>query len=102
MPLDQASVLEALKVVRDPDLNRDIVGLGFVKDLKVEGGREKIYSVDLKQIPTGPSPEQVAKRKGAMSSFGARVNPVGGVTADFGSGFPYYFMARATEPMLPG
>jgi ATP-binding protein involved in chromosome partitioning len=39
MPLDQASVLEALKVVRDPDLNRDIVGLGFIKDLKIEGGR---------------------------------------------------------------
>jgi hypothetical protein len=64
--------------------------------MKVEGGREKIYSVDLKQLPTGPSPEQVAKRKGAMSSFGARVNPVGGFTADFGSGYPYYFMARLT------
>src|SRR5438876_3136458 len=39
MPLDQASVLEALKVVRDPDLNRDIVSLGFIKDLKLDGGR---------------------------------------------------------------
>jgi len=39
MPLDQASVLDALKVVRDPDLNRDIVSLGFIKDLKIEAGR---------------------------------------------------------------
>jgi ATP-binding protein involved in chromosome partitioning len=39
MPVDQASVLEALKVVRDPDLNRDIVSLGFIKDLKIDGGR---------------------------------------------------------------
>jgi hypothetical protein len=31
-----------------------------------------------------------------MSSFGAKVNPVGGVTTDFGLGYPYYFMARAT------
>ena len=31
-----------------------------------------------------------------MSSFGAKVNPVGGVTADFGTGYPYYFMARLT------
>jgi hypothetical protein len=31
-----------------------------------------------------------------MSSFGAKVNPVGGVTTDFGFGYPYYFMARAT------
>lgn len=64
--------------------------------IKVEGGREKIFSVDLKQIPTGPTPEQVARRKTGMSSFGARVNPTGGFTADFGLGYPYYFMARLT------
>jgi len=64
--------------------------------MKVEGGREKVFSVDLKLIPTGPTPEQVQKRKGGMSSFGAKVNPVGGVTADFGSGYPYYLMARLT------
>ncbi len=34
-----AAVLEALKAVRDPDLNRDIVALKFVKDLRIEGGR---------------------------------------------------------------
>jgi hypothetical protein len=64
--------------------------------MKVDGGREKVFSVDLKLIPTGPTPEQVAKRKGGMSSFGAKVNPVGGVTADFGSGYPYYLFARLT------
>jgi hypothetical protein len=64
--------------------------------MKIEGGREKVFSVDLKVIPTGPTPEQVQKRKGGMSSFGAKVNPVGGVTADFGTGFPYYFMSRLT------
>ena len=39
MPLEQANVLEALKVVNDPDLHRDIVSLGFIKDLKIDGGR---------------------------------------------------------------
>jgi ATP-binding protein involved in chromosome partitioning len=39
MQLEQTSVLEALRVVRDPDLNRDIVGLGFVKDLVIDGTR---------------------------------------------------------------
>src|SRR5438067_2613292 len=39
MQVDQAGVLEALKVVRDPDLNRDIVSLGFIKDLRIDGGR---------------------------------------------------------------
>jgi ATP-binding protein involved in chromosome partitioning len=32
-------VLAALRVVQDPDLHRDIVSLGFVKDLLVEGER---------------------------------------------------------------
>jgi len=31
-------VLDALRGVRDPDLHRDIVDLGFVKDLRVDGG----------------------------------------------------------------
>jgi hypothetical protein len=62
--------------------------------MKVEGGREKVFSVDLKLIPTGPSPEQVVRRRRQMSSFGARVNPVGGVTADFGTGYPYYLFGR--------
>jgi hypothetical protein len=33
--VNQESVLDALRVVIDPDLHRDIVSLGFVKDLKV-------------------------------------------------------------------
>ncbi len=35
---DQTAVLNALSVVRDPDLNRDIVSLGFVKDLRIDAG----------------------------------------------------------------
>ena len=38
MPVEQTSVLEALKVVQDPDLHRDIVSLGFIKDLRIDGG----------------------------------------------------------------
>ena len=56
--------------------------------MKIEGGREKVFSVDLKLIPTGPTPEQQHRRKTGMSSFGARALPVGGVTADFGGGYP--------------
>ena len=39
MQVEQSAVLEALKVVQDPDLHRDIVSLGFIKDLKVSGGQ---------------------------------------------------------------
>jgi ATP-binding protein involved in chromosome partitioning len=35
----QDEVLEALKAVQDPDLHRDIVSLGFVKQLTIEGGK---------------------------------------------------------------
>jgi len=37
--VDQAAVLDALRTVKDPDLHRDIVSLGFVKDLDVRGGQ---------------------------------------------------------------
>ncbi|GAO04771.1 Mrp/NBP35 family ATP-binding protein [Anaeromyxobacter sp. PSR-1] len=37
MPLDNAAALEALKKVMDPELHRDLVSLGMVKDLVVEG-----------------------------------------------------------------
>ncbi len=33
------AVLEALKAVQDPDLNRDIVSLGFVRDVTVRDGK---------------------------------------------------------------
>ncbi len=32
-------ILDALRHVQDPDLHRDIVDLGFVKDLRVDGGK---------------------------------------------------------------
>jgi len=37
--LDRDAVLTALRVVVDPDLRRDIVSLGFVKNLVIEGAR---------------------------------------------------------------
>jgi ATP-binding protein involved in chromosome partitioning len=37
--LDETAVLNALRVVKDPDLHRDIVSLGFVKDVKIRDGK---------------------------------------------------------------
>ncbi|HJU54340.1 MAG TPA: Mrp/NBP35 family ATP-binding protein [Pyrinomonadaceae bacterium] len=36
--VSEQSVLDALRQVRDPDLHKDIVTLGFIKDLRIEGG----------------------------------------------------------------
>ena len=44
MQVELALVLEALKVVRDPDLNRDIVRLGFIKDLRIDGAGSRSRS----------------------------------------------------------
>lgn len=38
MPVTEAQVLEALRAVQDPDLHRDIVSLGFVKNVVIDGG----------------------------------------------------------------
>lgn len=46
MPLTPEQVLDALRAVKDPDLNRDIVSLGFVKDLVIEDGNIS-FSVEL-------------------------------------------------------
>ena len=57
MNVEQGAVLDALKVVRDPDLNRDIVSLGFIKDLKVDGGRVA-FTIEL-TTPACPVKDQM-------------------------------------------
>jgi ATP-binding protein involved in chromosome partitioning len=44
--LTEANVLEALKVVKDPDLHRDIVALNFVKNVKIDG-RNLSFNIEL-------------------------------------------------------
>jgi ATP-binding protein involved in chromosome partitioning len=56
MPIESA-VLDALKVVRDPDLQRDIVSLGFIKEMKIDGGRVA-FTIEL-TTPACPVKEQM-------------------------------------------
>src|SRR5436853_7217906 len=35
--LTENAVLDALRQIKDPDLHKDIVALGFIKDLKIDG-----------------------------------------------------------------
>ncbi len=37
--LDESAVLEALRPIQDPDFRKSIVDLGFVKDVRIDGGR---------------------------------------------------------------
>jgi ATP-binding protein involved in chromosome partitioning len=54
---DKDSVLNALRVVVDPDIRRDIVSLGFVKDLAIEQGRVS-FTIEL-TTPACPVKEQL-------------------------------------------
>lgn len=55
----QSKVITALKTVMDPDLHKDIVSLGFLKDLKVENGNVS-FKVEL-TTPACPVKEQLKK-----------------------------------------
>src|SRR4051812_22185951 len=67
MQVEQGSVLAALKAVRDPDLNRDIVSLGFIKDLRVDGGRVA-FTIEL---TTPACPVKDLMRDQARAAVGA-------------------------------
>jgi ATP-binding protein involved in chromosome partitioning len=57
MLVTEALVLEALKVVKDPDLHRDIVALGFIKNLRID--RDQVsFTVEL-TTPACPVKEQM-------------------------------------------
>src|SRR5712691_3723029 len=70
---DRDAVLNALRVVNDPDLRRDIVSLGFIKDLSLEDGSVS-FAIEL-TTPACPVKDQM--REQAM----AAVRAVSGVTS---------------------
>jgi ATP-binding protein involved in chromosome partitioning len=70
MAIDRDSAHEALKHVKDPELNRDLVSLGMVKELSVEGGAVKV-TVEL-TTPACPLRETIRKDvEGALRAAGA-------------------------------
>ena len=69
----ESSVLEALKVVTDPDLGRDIVSLGFIKNLAIDDGRVS-FTIEL-TTPACPVKDQMRDQAQAA------VSQVGGVTS---------------------
>jgi ATP-binding protein involved in chromosome partitioning len=56
LPLNEENILNALRLVKDPDLHRDIVSLGFVKDLVI-GGKDVAFTLQL-TTPSCPVRDQ--------------------------------------------
>jgi ATP-binding protein involved in chromosome partitioning len=63
--LNEASVLDALKAVRDPDLNRDIVTLKFVKNLRIREDGGVAFTIEL-TTPACPVKDQMRDQARAL------------------------------------
>ncbi len=72
--ITEQSVLDALRSVRDPDLHKDIVTLGFVKDLKIDGGLVA-FTIEL-TTPACPVKDQMREQARAAISRLAGVRDV--------------------------
>jgi len=59
MPITETAVLEALKHVDDPDLHKDIVSLGMVKNLVIDGNAVR-FTVEL-TTPACPMKEEIQR-----------------------------------------
>ena len=66
MPVTPAAVLDALRGVRDPDLHKDIVALGFVKNLAIDGGRVS-FAIEL-TTPACPVKDQMRDQAHSLVS----------------------------------
>jgi ATP-binding protein involved in chromosome partitioning len=67
----EAAVLDALRAVKDPDLHKDIVTLGFVKDLRIDGDRVG-FTIEL-TTPACPVKDLLRDQaRAAVSALGVR------------------------------
>jgi len=64
---DEEHVLEALRSIIDPDFGKDIVSLGFIRDMAIDGGKVS-FTIEL-TTPACPVKEEF--RQQAMASVGA-------------------------------
>ena len=72
-PVSETAVLDALKAVTDPDLGRDIVGLGFVKGLAIDEGSVS-FTIEL-TTPACPVKDEMRDQAHAV------VSALGGVSS---------------------
>jgi len=94
---DRDTVLNALRAVVDPDIRRDIVTLGFVKDLSIESGRVA-FTIEL-TTPACPVKEQL--REQATNAVRA-VSGVSHVDVQLTANVRSALAPETGRPPLPG
>src|SRR5690349_6229237 len=72
--ISEQSVLDALRQIKDPDLHKDIVTLGFIKDLKIDGG-----NVSFRIVLTTPACPVKDEMEGAAREIVGSLPGVSGV-----------------------
>ena len=94
---DRDAVLNALRAVVDPDIRRDIVTLGFVKNLSISNGRVA-FTIEL-TTPACPAKEQL--REQATSAVRA-VSGVSHVDVQLTANVRSALAPETGRPPLPG
>ena len=95
--VESGTVLEALKVVQDPDLGRDIVSLDFVKELRIDGGQVS-FDIEL-TTPACPVKEQMHDQ--AVAAVSA-LDGVTGVTVNMTANVRAVASPDAGRAPIPG
>lgn len=96
MSINEENVLNALRSVMDPDLNRDVVSLGFIKELKIDGG-----NVSFKLELTTPACPLKAQLKAASEGAVKSISGVAAVNVDVTSRVTAH-RVEAKGNLLPG
>ncbi len=93
--LNEANVLEALSVVRDPDLQRDIVSLNFIKNLKIDGAA---VSFDI-ELTTPSCPVKDDLKRQAVEAVRNSIDGVSAVDVNMTSNIGATRVAGKSNPL---
>ena len=61
--ISEAAIVDALRVVRDPSLDRDLVSLKFIKDVAIQGGRVS-FTIETATAGRSAAKDLLAKQAG--------------------------------------
>ncbi len=81
--LTEDAVLDALRQIKDPDLHKDIVTLGFIKDLAINGG-----NVSFRIVLTTPACPVKSEMESAASELVGAIPGVQSVTVTMDAEVP--------------
>src|SRR2546429_9719101 len=96
--LNHQQVLEALSTIRDPDLGRDVVSLGMIKELAIDGAGKVSFTFEL---TTPACPVRDRFKSQAQDAVGS-IPGVTGVDIRMTASVRPAFMRPKPSEILPG